>query len=138
MAGYATAVHTQHVADAVNLQSVIWIVDDNTQFADALASYINQIMNAQCTICIESADEAISMLETGARPPELILLDVDMPGTNGLDAIPLFKQKAPESRIFMVTGTESAQRKRVALERGAEGYLLKLDLSKEILLKVIG
>ena len=61
-----------------------------------------------------------------------------MPGINGLDAIPVLRQKAPEGKIYMVTGTESAQRRRVALERGAEDYLLKLDLSKERLLKILG
>ena len=138
MVGSATAVHTGHFPVVVKSQSAIWIIDDNEQFSGALASYIDQITDSQRTTCIESAEKGISMLEDGAKPPGVILLDVDMPGMNGLDAIPVIREKAPESRIFMVTGTDSIQRKRIALERGAEDYLLKLDLSKDVLLKIIG
>ncbi len=116
----------------------IWIIDDNDQFCDALASYINQITETSRTVCFTSAEESISMLETGRKPPEVIFLDVDMPGMNGLDAIPLFRQKAPHAKVFILTGTESSNRRRVALERGAADYLLKLDLSKEVLLRAIG
>ncbi len=133
----SAAISSDRITSVAQSQSAVWIIDDNAQFSDALASYINQITDSQRTKCFDSAEEGISLLETGAKAPQVILLDVDMPGMNGLDAIPVFKQKAPDSKIFMVTGTESVQRKRVALERGASGYLLKLDLSKEVLLKVI-
>ena len=137
MVGSATVIHAKHFAEAAKSQSAIWIIDDNEQFSGALASYINQITDSQRTACLESAEKGISLLESGTKPPGVILLDVDMPGMSGLDAIPVLREKAPDSKIFMVTGTDSIQRKRIALERGAEDYLLKLDLNKDMLLRIV-
>lgn len=138
MVGTAAANRLECPAGVASSTSAIWIVDDNSQFSGALASYIDQITNSQRTSCFDSAEDAISLLESGVKSPGVILLDVDMPGMNGLDAIVSLKKNAPGSRIYMVTGTESASRRRVATERGANGYLLKLDISKEKLLEIIG
>ena len=118
-------------------QPAIWVVDDNEHFANALASFIDQLTGARRTTCFDSAEGAIAKLESGTNPPGVILMDVEMPGMNGLDALAAVKHLAPGCRIYMVTGAESTHRRRIAIERGANDYLLKLDISREKLLEII-
>ena len=55
----------------------------------------------------------------------MILLDNHLPGVNGVDALQGLHEAAPRSRLLMLTVSEDAQTLAIALQRGANGYLLK-------------
>ncbi len=57
--------------------------------------------------------------------PDVVLLDLHMPGTSSLEAIPLLKEEAPEVVIIMLTVSEDADSLLKALRAGARGYVLK-------------
>jgi len=79
-----------------------------------------------------NAEEAFSRFETFS--PDVVLMDIKMPGTNGIQATRLLKEKQPACRIIMLTlyGEYLTE----AIEAGAEGYLLK-DVKRDELVRAI-
>ena len=71
----------------------------------------------------ENADLALTLLEQETF--HLVLLDMVMPGTDGMSAIPLIRKKAPKTRIIVMTAFSSIQNAVQALQRGADDYLVK-------------
>ena len=114
----------------------VWIIDDSTLFSGAFSRYIERITGYLNTRCFDSAESALAALRAGANGPDVVLLDVRMPGINGLDAIVLLKRAAPESKIYMVTFADSDWQRQTALDRGADGYFDKSDVSKEELMRI--
>jgi CheY-like chemotaxis protein len=115
----------------------VWIIDDQKHFAAAFSNYIETFTDSRCTRCFESAESALATLQHETVSPDIILLDIEMPGMNGLDAIVPLKQSTPKSRIYMVTAENSDRHKEIAKQKGADGYLVKLDITKEELLEIL-
>lgn len=78
-----------------------------------------------------SGIEALTLAE--AQQPDLILLDLSMPGLGGLDALPVLHQRAPQARILILTMHDDPQYLRQALSSGAVGYVLKKAADVELL-----
>lgn len=57
--------------------------------------------------------------------PALLCLDVDMPGMNGIEALPLVREASPETKVVMITGNASRNIVQAAVAGGARGYFLK-------------
>lgn len=81
-----------------------------------------------------SADQALPLLERA--PFNLILLDMVMPGTDGMSAIPLIKKQAPRARIIMMTAFASVQNAVQAMQQGADDYIVKPFRIETLLLSV--
>lgn len=75
--------------------------------------------------------EALTLAEQ--LHPDLILLDLSMPGLNGLDALPTLCRLAPSARILILTMHDDAQYLRRALKEGAAGYVLKKAADNDLL-----
>ena len=116
---------------APNAQPSVWVIDDNAEFSRAFASYIEIMTQSYATTSFSSVESALAKLKEGTISPDVVLLDVEMPGMNGLDGIIPLKQSAPNCRIYMLTDTDSVWHRRVAAQRGASGYLLKPEVSRE-------
>lgn len=81
-----------------------------------------------------SGSETLSLAEQ--LQPDLILLDLSMPGLGGLDALPLVRKLAPAARILILTMHDDPQYLRKALKDGANGYVLKKAADAELLLAI--
>lgn len=81
-----------------------------------------------------SGSETLSLAEQ--LQPDLILLDLSMPGLGGLDALPLVCKLAPAARILILTMHDDPQYLRKALKDGANGYVLKKAADAELLLAI--
>ena len=80
-------------------------------------------------IHLQSAEEGLNKLKT--INPNLILLDLRLGGMKGLNSLPLFKEKAPKARIFVMTTPHDVENTATAMQRGADEYLHKpLDLDE--------
>lgn len=82
----------------------------------------------------EAGSGAEAIEKAKALQPDVILLDLNMPGMDGLAAIPLLKQEAPESRILVLTMYDDLSYLQEALHAGASGYVLKKAVDSELLL----
>jgi DNA-binding NarL/FixJ family response regulator len=110
--------------DQGNSVSKIWLIEDYGPFRRAVSRLINQMEGPKCTGEFASCKDAFSALERGERP-DLILLDVGLPGISGIDAIPQLKQRAPGVRVVILTAFEDDSKIFKAICAGASGYLLK-------------
>jgi len=83
-------------------------------------------------IAVDSGDMAIKTL-SHSKDIKVMLLDIKMPKTNGLDVLQQIKKKFPHVKIIMVTGYKSVETAAEAANLGASGYIVKPFKSQEIL-----
>jgi CheY-like chemotaxis protein len=78
-----------------------------------------------------SADEALAKIRAAAGETIILLVsDINMPGMSGLDLLPHIKTERPDIPVFMVTAYGDDNTRKLALERGADGFLTKpIDFS---------
>jgi DNA-binding NarL/FixJ family response regulator len=109
----------------------LWIVEDHAAFRRTLVRVLNSEPDLRCPRDFDSCEKALAAL-TGDDAPDLILLDVGLPGMSGLDGIRLFKARAPKSLIVILTVFEDDDKVFRAICAGAAGYLLKTSSVADI------
>jgi DNA-binding NarL/FixJ family response regulator len=121
----------EHFCAAKN--STVWVVDDNKPYCVILSEVINRSARLRCDRYFTSAQNAIRELEATGHCPDVILLDIKMPVISGLDAIKPILRASPDVIIIMLTSMDEDDCVRLALRRGAKGYLLKTSTQEDIL-----
>jgi len=112
----------------------ILLVDDNEPFRRFVASALHDQPNLHVIGEVGDGFEAVRQAE--AMQPDLILLDIGLPGLNGIGAARRMGELAPNSRIIFLTQESSTDMVREALSLGAWGYLIKVQAGKELLVAV--
>lgn len=107
------------------------IVEDDAWIRENLATQIAQANGFVCAGSYASAEEALQQLP--AQPPDVILLDINLPGMNGIECARKLKSLLPTAQILMLTVYEDSDRIFKSLLAGASGYLLKRTPQAEIL-----
>jgi len=107
------------------------IVEDNEQLRTTLARVINRADGFRCLSHYASAEDALKDLPQ-ARP-EVVLMDINLPGINGVECVRQLKQLLPQTQVMMLTVYEDTENIFNALAAGAAGYLLKRTKSAELL-----
>ncbi|HSQ75429.1 MAG TPA: response regulator transcription factor [Bacteroidota bacterium] len=100
------------------------IVDDNP----AMRSMIRRVLNAVPSDIIECADGNEAVLRYSAASPDWVLMDLQMPGLDGLEAMRRIRSVDSEARFVVVTAFDDPDLRAEALDLGAKGYVLKDDL----------
>ncbi len=101
----------------------IIVFDDNLERRESLRYLIEMQDDMEFVGAFENAENAVQ--DVKSSNPDLILLDVEMPGVNGVDAVKLIKKAHPKVIILMQTVFEDEDIVFEAIENGASGYLLK-------------
>src|SRR4051812_18621468 len=101
----------------------ILVVDDHPIVRQGLVATLEDEPDFQVVSSAGSAEEALSLV--GEHRPELVLLDLELPGLNGIEAIPRLLAASPSSRILVFTAYDTDERVLDAVRAGAGGYLLK-------------
>ena len=109
----------------------VFIADDHT----VLRSGLRMMLNAEADMIVVGEAADVTQASEGIRQyqPDVVLLDVSMPGVNGLDGLPLLRQSSPRSRFLILTMHNDEQYLRRALSQGASGYVLKQAANEDLL-----
>jgi len=110
----------------------VWLVDDNGQFLWILKESLKNHPRIRCETTFNSGDKLLEYLEHPGDLPDVILLDINMPGTSGIEVLTHLQMIAPEIRVIMLTVNEEDESIRRAVHLGAAGYLLKTASVDEI------
>lgn len=108
------------------------LVDDHALFREGLAGII--AAQADFEVIGEANDGIEAVIMAKELHPDLILMDIQMPGFDGIEATRQIKKHLPEAIVIMLTVRDDEQKLFEAIKSGAQGYLLKSIRSKEMLL----
>jgi two-component system nitrate/nitrite response regulator NarL len=105
----------------------VLVVEDNPRYREVIALALKQEPGIQLASEFGTAEIALRSLrsEAGTELPDLILLDLRLPGMDGLEALPQFLTAAPEAKVMILTQSDNEADVLRALSLGASGYLLK-------------
>ncbi|MGZ8504916.1 MAG: response regulator [Flavitalea sp.] len=109
----------------------IAIIEDNAQYRTAISIIMQLNENFRLIHKLENCDEMISRFEF--EKPDVVLMDIEMPGINGIQAVWEIKKHFPEIKVIMLTVFEDEDKIFGAIKAGANGYLLKKDSPQKIL-----
>jgi two-component system, NarL family, nitrate/nitrite response regulator NarL len=112
----------------------VLLVDDHTLFRSGVRSLLQR--HPEFTVVGEAADGVEGIKRAQQLQPQVVLLDLNMPGMSGLETLQLMLQDCPDSAIVMLTVSEDAQDLAAALRAGASGYLLK-NIDTDALVRAI-
>jgi two-component system, NarL family, nitrate/nitrite response regulator NarL len=112
----------------------VLVVDDQPLFRSAIATLIEE--QSDLTVIGEAVNGLEAVEKAHALPLDLVVMDVEMPVMNGLEATRLIREQLPQVKVVMLTVSESADHLFEAIRNGAHGYLLK-DLRPEQLYDMI-
>jgi len=107
------------------------IVEDQEQLRNTLARVIGRADGFECVSSYGSAEAALE--ELPQKNPDVVLMDINLPGMNGVECARKLKQAAPQIQIVMLTVYEDTENIFNALAAGASGYLLKRTSTAELL-----
>ena len=121
-------------AEALPISSEIsvWIVEDNEPLRETIVELIVQTDGFECTYATDSCEKALDALKSG-NVPQIILMDLGLPGMSGEEGIRLIKARSPATQIIVLTIYEDDDRVFNAICAGASGYLLKPSSSGKII-----
>jgi DNA-binding NarL/FixJ family response regulator len=113
------------------MSSTVAIVEDNKKIRDLIQRYLDMQEELSCPIGVERVEDLLDYLKE-KQAPEVILMDIQLPGMSGIEGIGIVKQKYPDIDIMMLTVYHDSHKIFNALRAGASGYLLKHTSLPEI------
>ena len=113
----------------------IAIVEDNHAYRASLEALMSTADDVTIVYSDENSYQLIDCVD--ALSPEVVIMDIDLPGINGIESVMRLKQKKPSLNIFMLTVFEDIDRIFESIKAGAVGYLLKKDSPHLILESII-
>ncbi len=109
----------------------VFAVDDHPLLREGIAAVLEGEEDFELIAEASSGQEAVELFR--AHRPDVTLMDLQMPGMNGVDAITAIRSEFPNARFIMLTTYQGDVQALRALKAGATGYLLKNMLRKELL-----
>ena len=107
------------------------LVEDNDQLRGTLARVIGRAEGFQCLSQYPTAEAALESLPK--EKPNVVLMDINLPGMNGVECVRQLKPLLPQTLVVMLTAYEDTENIFNSLAAGASGYLLKRTSSAELL-----
>jgi DNA-binding NarL/FixJ family response regulator len=101
----------------------IYLCDDVREYRALLRA----VLTAEEGLLVvgEGGDSGFCLADAAKAHPDVILLDVNMPGTNGLDALPRLRAELPGTAVIMLSTAPAREVEETALARGAAGFIQK-------------
>lgn len=108
----------------------VLLVDDNAAFASAATRFVNSLPRVEVLACATSA--AAGLAQTARLAPDLVLMDVVMPGMSGLEAARRIKQGVDAPKTVILTLHDTEAYRSAAKAAGADGFIAKGDLVADL------
>ena len=109
----------------------VCIVEDNADMRESVAQVLNQAPGLCCTSTYATAEAAVADLP--AQKPDVALVDINLPGMNGIECVSKLKAQLPKLQVLMFTRYEQSDRIFDSIRAGASGYLLKRIPAEELI-----
>jgi CheY-like chemotaxis protein len=114
-----------------NSEVRVLIVDDDELFAESLAAMLNDEEAIDVVGWVSNALDAISFVTT--EHPDVVLMDVAMPGMNGVEAAKIIARDDPQTRVVLLSGTIfGEQLEQITGETGAVAYVTKARVAIDL------
>jgi DNA-binding NarL/FixJ family response regulator len=107
------------------------IVEDNHGTRDTLMALLNRAEGVRCLHCYPNGETALAGIL--AEPPDVALVDINLPGMDGIELVGKLKLRVPQTQLLILTSYEESRLIFNALRAGASGYLLKKMIPTELL-----
>ncbi|HEY5233133.1 MAG TPA: response regulator transcription factor [Verrucomicrobiae bacterium] len=107
------------------------IVEDSDKLRETLVRVLNRADGFSCVSDYANAEDALKDLPQAK--PDVVLMDINLPGMNGVECVRQLKKIVPEIQVMMLTVYEDTENIFDALAAGANGYMLKRTAGKELL-----
>ena len=112
----------------------VLLADDQNLIREGLKALLEQEPDLQVVADVDNGCDAVE--QTEALQPDVVLMDLKMPGMDGITATQAICERCPETRVLVLTATDDETSVRTALQVGARGYLLK-DMSPDELANAV-
>ena len=109
----------------------VLIVDDHRLFAEALRAILSADRRIEVVGLASSGEEAVQQAEE--LEPDVVLMDISMPGVDGVEATRRIRLGVPGSQVLIVTGSNSRRDVDAARSAGAAGYVTKDRIAAELI-----
>ena len=111
-------------------------MEDDRELRESLTQVVDGHGRLHCVAACASGEQALETLPAAA--PDVVLMDINLPGISGLKCTALLKSRLPQAQILVLTIYSNNNYIFEALQAGASGYLLKSNSSDEVIQSIIG
>ena len=103
----------------------IWVVEDNEDYRQTICDFVSSCEGMQCVRTFNTCENMFAALNL-VFAPELVLMDIELPGMSGIEGVHRLKRISPATHVVMLTIHEDDEMIFNAICAGASGYLLKM------------
>jgi DNA-binding NarL/FixJ family response regulator len=114
-----------------NLRPVILIVEDHDALRDSLKSWIGTVFQDCYILLARNGEDALN--KVSVQPPDIVLMDVLLPGMNGITAARCFKDVIPKAKVIMLSIYEEPAYQADAAAAGSYAYIPKRKMGQELI-----
>jgi len=113
----------------------VMVVEDHPEYREVVALALNEEPDIELIYQVGSSERGLRILQDRSQRmmPDLILLDLNLPGKSGLESLPSFRSTCPDAKIIVLTQSDKEADVVNAIQLGVAGYLLKSSTVEQIL-----
>ena len=111
----------------------VWLIEDNAAFRTNLTEILNASGGIRCNRNFSTCEEALESMKAEQELPQVVLIDLSLPGMSGIEGLKLIRALEPEIKCIVLTGSDRQKNVFDAICAGAAGYLLKNTLAEQII-----
>lgn len=111
----------------------VLIIEDSSTYREALEDVIDIHSQMHLLGSFGLAERGIRFIKKSKDKPDIILLDLQLPGMSGLEALPILRKEAEDAKVIVLTQSENEEHFLEAMGGGASSYLLKSTSSKQVI-----
>ena len=114
------------------------VIDDDPMICQAMSLILNDYSHGRIEVASTSTDGETCVRRAAEEKPDVVLMDIAMPGVDGIEATRLLRSLSPAPHVLILTSLSPSGTVERAVEAGAEGFVSKTDAADDIIRRIIG